>query len=54
MSKLRCFREGTRARVCRVCETIYASQDLVELRQLEYLLEKTAAWPGAESPPALY
>ncbi len=41
--------EKARVRVCRVCETIYASQDLVELRQLEYLLEKTAAWPGAES-----
>src|ERR1700687_4773733 len=37
--------EQARARVCQSCGTAYASEDLLELRQLEFLLEQTAAWP---------
>src|SRR5438046_2608977 len=40
--------EQARARVCQSCGTAYASEDLLELRQLEFLLEQTAAWPQAE------
>lgn len=41
--------EKARVRVCPECGSAYASQDLLELRQLEYLLDETAAWSGAES-----
>ena len=41
--------EKSRVRVCPACGTVYASQDLLELRQLEYLLGETAPWPGVEA-----
>jgi len=41
--------EHARARVCQSCGTAYASEDLLELRQLEFLLQETAAWPEADA-----
>jgi len=40
--------EQARVRVCPSCGMAYASQDLLELRQLEFLLQTTASWPGTE------
>jgi hypothetical protein len=37
--------EETRVRVCQSCGNAYASEDLLELHQLEYLLAETADWP---------
>ena len=37
--------EQARVRVCQHCGTAYSSEDLMELRQLEFLLAETAAWP---------
>ncbi len=31
---------------CRVCGEAFASEDLLELYQLEYLVERTRGWPG--------
>ncbi len=39
--------EQARVRVCKTCGTAYTSQDLLELRQLEFLLAETAKWPEA-------
>ena len=41
--------EQARVRVCRSCGTAYASEDLFQLRGLEYLIKETASWPGAEA-----
>jgi Predicted membrane protein (DUF2157) len=41
--------EQARVRVCPSCGTAYASQDLLELRQLEFLVQATSAWPGTEA-----
>ena len=40
--------EQGRVRVCQTCGTAYASEDLLELRQLEFLLIETASWPEAD------
>jgi hypothetical protein len=34
--------------VCQTCGTAYASEDLLELRQLEFLLAEAATWPEAD------
>jgi len=34
---------------CRSCGEAYASRDLLELRQLEFLVEETAAWEVADA-----
>src|SRR6186997_2154527 len=39
--------EQARVRVCRTCGTTYASEDLLALRQLEFLLQETETWPDA-------
>ncbi len=48
---MKCPKCGTpeqgRVRVCKECGASYASEDLLELRQLEFLLTETAAWPEA-------
>jgi len=36
--------EQARVRVCRNCGTSYASQDLLEFRQLEFLIDETVSW----------
>jgi hypothetical protein len=36
--------EKARVKICPKCEHAYASQDLIELRQLEFLLEETNTW----------
>ena len=36
--------EQARVRVCASCGQAYASQDLLELRQLEFLLQATVSW----------
>ncbi len=41
--------EQARVKVCPGCGTAYASQDLLELRQLEFLLQETTTWPQADS-----
>ncbi len=41
--------EQVRVRVCGTCGTIYASDDLQILRQLEFLLKETADWHEAET-----
>ena len=41
--------EQARVKVCPGCGIAYASQDLLELRQLEFLLQETASWPGTEA-----
>ena len=46
--------ETARVRVCPTCNQAYASQDLLLLRQLEFLIEETAAWKGAEALRAPY
>jgi len=38
--------EKARVRVCQSCGHTYASEDLLFLRQLEYLLKETADWEG--------
>ncbi len=40
--------EQARIRVCQTCGATYASEDLLELRQLEFLLTETTTWPGAD------
>jgi hypothetical protein len=40
--------EQARVKVCGSCGEAYASEDLLELRQLEFLLEETTAWEMAE------
>ena len=40
--------EQGRIRECRNCGTHYASEDLLELRQLEFLIAETAPWPEGE------
>jgi hypothetical protein len=49
---MRCPNCGTieqgRIRVCPKCNFAYASEDLLELHQLEYLLSETATWPEAD------
>lgn len=45
--------EKARVKVCPECNQAYASQDLQELRQLEYLIAETATWQvetGIRSP----
>jgi hypothetical protein len=39
--------EQARARVCQACGTAYASEDLLEYRQLEFLIKETEKWPEA-------
>ena len=39
--------EQARVRVCSTCGTTYASEDLLALRQLEFLLHETETWPDA-------
>ena len=41
--------EQARVKVCPSCGTAYASQDLIKLRQLEFLLQETKTWPEADS-----
>lgn len=41
--------EQGRIRTCTNCGTFYASQDLLELRQLEFLLNETEQWPNTAS-----
>jgi hypothetical protein len=41
--------EKARVKVCHECDQAYASQDLLELRQLEYLIEATDTWKVADS-----
>jgi hypothetical protein len=41
--------EQARVKVCPSCGEAYASQDLLELQQLEFLLEKTATWGVPET-----
>ena len=41
--------EKPRVRVCQTCGTAYASEDLLELHQLEFLLTEAATWPEAEA-----
>ena len=36
--------EQARVKVCSSCGEAYASQDLLELRQLEFLVEETSTW----------
>jgi hypothetical protein len=41
--------EKARIKICPECKHAYASQDLLELRQLEFLLAETNAWQVADS-----
>jgi len=34
---------------CQMCGAVYYPEDLLELRQLEFLLAETAAWPAADA-----
>ena len=38
--------ETAKVKVCQSCGHAYASEDLLELRQLEFLLQETADWDG--------
>lgn len=40
--------EQGRVRVCPSCDVAYASEDLQEMRQLEFMLTETASWPEAD------
>jgi hypothetical protein len=46
--------EKAQVKVCWSCGEVYASQDLLELHQLEFLLEETAAWGAVETLRAPY
>ncbi len=46
--------EQARVRTCQNCGTAYASEDLLELRQLEFLLQETEQWPNTASKRKLY
>ncbi|UCC54413.1 MAG: hypothetical protein JSV68_10685 [Anaerolineaceae bacterium] len=46
--------EQTRVKVCPGCGETYASEDLQTMRQLEYLLQETAAWEGMEEQRSPY
>ena len=46
--------EKARVKVCGSCGEAYASQDLLELRQLEYLIEETASWGVPETTRSPY
>lgn len=41
--------EKVRVRHCTSCGVAYSTEDLLELRQLEYLLGETAEWEGVDS-----
>lgn len=41
--------EKTRIRICPECDHAYTSRDLLELRQLEFLLEETDTWQVADT-----
>jgi len=41
--------EKARVKVCTSCGEAYASQDLLELRQLEFLVEETSSWEVPET-----
>jgi hypothetical protein len=43
------FPEKARVKVCPKCGEAYATEDLLALSQLEFLLEETAAWGVAET-----
>jgi len=40
--------EKARVKVCSECKEAYASMDLLELRQLEFLMKETASWDVTE------
>jgi hypothetical protein len=46
--------EKARIKICPECEQAYASQDLLELRQLEFLLEETNTWQVADTLRSTY
>lgn len=46
--------EKARVKVCPECNQAYASQDLLELRQLEYLIKETDSWSIAKSTLSKY
>ena len=46
--------EKARIKVCGECGETYAEEDLLELRQLEYLIEQTENWDVSESSRAPY
>lgn len=46
--------EGARVRICQSCGTAYASEDLLRLRELEFLLSEIEGWPGAAARRAAY
>lgn len=46
--------EQARVRVCKNCGATYASQDLLEYRQIEYLLNETKAWHESAARRAPY
>jgi hypothetical protein len=46
--------EKARVKVCPECNQAYASQDLLEMRQLEYLIKETESWPVANSTRSEY
>ena len=41
--------ETARVKECPACKEAYASQDLMALRQLEFLLQETASWEISEA-----
>jgi hypothetical protein len=46
--------EQARVKVCPECNQAYASEDLLELRQLEYLLKEIQSWPIEKSTREKY
>jgi hypothetical protein len=46
--------ETARVKVCPACHEAYASQDLLALRRLEFLIAETASWEGAQHHLAPY
>ena len=46
--------ETARVKVCQSCGEAYASQDLLELRQLEFLVEETSSWEVPETVRSPY
>ena len=40
--------EKAKVKVCPSCGEAYASEDLIELHQLEFLMKETARWEVAE------